>query len=268
MHLHSIASDGTWSLPEIVKRAAAYGLTTISITDHDTVDAYTGSPDYGKSGIEVITGIEFSTEHENREIHILGYGIDVDNRELLNALLQLQAEREWRAKAMVERLNRLGCSISYTQVQALAGPGTIGRVHIAQALMESGYTKSIKEGFNRFLEINGPAYVPRRKLTVKDAIGLIMDAGGIPVLAHPGLVGDDELVKAVINMGLLGIEVIHSSHDPKQSQCYYQMARKLRVVPTGGSDCHGPKGKDQALIGSSTIPDTWVAELKQLLADR
>ncbi len=265
LHLHTTASDGTWSLPEVINMAEACGLTTISITDHDTVDALT-TLSTSHTGLEIIAGIEFGTEYSSHEVHILGYGIDISNRALLKTLEMLKAERESRARAMVERLNELGCSITFSRVKELAGPGTIGRVHIAQALMGAGYTQSVREGFSRYLEINGPAYVPRKKLTIRNAIELIKGAGGVPVLAHPGLVGDDQLVKDVINMGVLGLEVIHSSHDRWQTGKYYRMARQMQVVPTGGSDCHGPQGKDKALIGKYAIPDTWVRELKDLMA--
>ncbi|HHX02218.1 MAG TPA: PHP domain-containing protein [Firmicutes bacterium] len=267
LHLHTIASDGSWSLGELIDKAKALGLTTIAITDHDTVDAFRSQKAWHQGNLEVITGVEFSTEFHNHEIHILGYYIDINNPSLLAVLQQLQAERELRAQAMVERLNELGCQITYNRVQELAGPGTIGRVHIAQALIEAGYTQSIKESFSRFLEINGPAYVPRRKISIPDAIELITAARGIPVLAHPGLVGDDQLIAEVINMGLMGLEVIHSSHNMVQITKYYQMARQFGLVPTGGSDCHGPKAKDELLIGKYVISDTWVCELKQLLSE-
>lgn len=267
LHLHTTASDGSWNACELVARARGLGLTVIAITDHDTVDAFhclkMGQP----TNLEVITGIEFSTEFENHEVHILGYGIDVANQELLATLQQLRVEREIRAETMVERLKKLGCQIAYSRVQQLAGHGTIGRVHIAQALIESGYIKSIKEGFSRYLEMNGPAYVPRRKLSVSKAIDLITASGGIPVLAHPVLVGNDDLIGVLIDMGLLGLEVVHSSHTPEQMMRYRQMAEELCLVPTGGSDCHGPKDHEEPLIGKYVIPDGWVGKLKELLSE-
>ena len=156
LHLHTTASDGSWNACELVARARGLGLTAIAITDHDTVDAFhclkMGQP----TNLEVITGIEFSTEFENHEVHILGYGIDVANQELLATLQQLRVEREIRAETMVERLKKLGCQIAYSRVKQLAGHGTIGRVHIAQALIESGYIK-VSRRFQPLPEMNGPA---------------------------------------------------------------------------------------------------------------
>ena len=262
LHLHTTASDGSWTPTELIYKAIELDLSAIAITDHDTIDGIAAVESEAFPELVIIPGIEFSTEYQDHEVHILGYGIDISSAQLLAVLQQLKSEREERALAMVEKLNKLGYAVDYEHVRRLAGSGVIGRVHIAQALIELGYTASIKESFSRFLAFNAPAYVPRKKLTSRQAVELIKAVGGVPVLAHPGLIGDDHIVVELVNLGIDGLEVIHSNHTASQIRQYARMVDEFHLLPTGGSDCHGPKGKDEILIGRYLIPDQWVKNLQ------
>lgn len=266
LHLHTTASDGSWAPVQVITKAIELGLSAIAITDHDTIDGIASVDRSRFPQLDIFTGIEFSTEYQGSEVHILGYGINLDNTELLQILKQLEAERWERAYAMVEKLNQLGCFIDFEQVQKLAGTGVIGRVHLAQALMESGYTASIQESFRRFLVFGAPAYVSRKKLSCGQAVELIRAAGGAAVLAHPGLIRNRDVVLDVIGIGIDGLEVIHSNHNSDQVREFSQIAERFNLLSTGGSDCHGPKGKDEVLIGRCLIPDQWVESLRAHLS--
>jgi len=263
LHLHTTTSDGSLTPRELLDKALTLGLDIIAITDHDTVDGLYAIEGYEYQGLEIIPGIEFSTDYREHEVHILGYGIDIRNKDLTTQLTHLQAERVQRTKEMIERLAELGYPIDYERVKQLAGTGTVGRVHIAQALIERGYIRTISEGFTRFLNHDAPAYVSRKKLTFSAAIELIHNAGGVAVLAHPGLINDDMIVKDIIAAGIRGLEVVHPGHNNEMEEKYYQMAQAYNLVPTGGSDSHGPKGKEQDYIGIKTIPNSWVSNLKE-----
>lgn len=266
LHLHTTASDGSWEPATLLKTAKNHGLTTIAITDHDTIANIPKALSLADD-LEVITGIEFSTEYADKEIHILGYGIDIKNRNLAKHLQDLELERITRAKRIVERLNSLGLELEYAQVKNAAGKhGIIGRVHIAQALVQLGYVSSVDDGFNRYLGHGKPAYVRRDKLHPKQAISLIKSSGGIPVIAHPGLIRNDALIPGLISLGIEGIEVMHPKHSTTQTENYLKLTKKRDLLPTGGSDCHGPNVKERVYLGSIRVPDTWVTHLKAALA--
>lgn len=265
LHLHTIASDGSWKPDELIDIAENLGLSTISITDHDTITSILPALRAVTGNLEVIPGIEFSAEYYNTEVHILGYGIDINDIRLLNVLDELQKERIRRAITIIERLNDLNLDIDYQTVKNLAGSGTIGRVHIAQALIEKGYTNSISEGFSKYLHRNAPAYVSRKKQSPQQAIATILAVGGAPVLAHPGLFNNDDLIPELKSSGLVGLEIIHPYHSADQIEHYFTLAQSFKLLPTGGSDCHGPGGKDNIYIGTIEIPDEWVFQLKSYL---
>lgn len=266
LHLHTIASDGSWSPHELVKNAREIGLSTISITDHDTIDGIEPALRSKGSDMEIISGIEFSTDYCRQEIHILGYGIDIYNQDLQELLSILQKDRVQRAQAMVKRLNAMGKYIDYSLVENIAGTGSVGRVHIAQALVKKGYANNINECFRKYIGNNTPAYVRREKLSPKQIIETILEMKGAAVLAHPGKNLNDDLIPLLKNYGLSGIEVLHPSHSIAQIRKYSQLAKKLKLLTTGGSDCHGAKGKDQRYLGTVKIPNRWVYQLKSFLA--
>lgn len=261
LHIHTTASDGHLSPSNIFNEAINVGLTYISITDHDTVDGlleiYSG--DNAHQGIiSIIPGIEFSTDLQENEVHILGYHIDVNNSELRNQLKLLAAQRHERIKQMIYKLNLLGYVIDYQRVLEIAKQATsLGRPHLAKALIEKGYFSNISDVFTILLNKNAPAYVSHYKLTPLQVITLIKKAGGIPVLAHPGLVGNDTIVLDLINVGILGLEVYHPTHNELQTQKYLDIARQHHLLVTGGSDFHGIPTRFPERLGLFTIPATF-----------
>ncbi|MDK2824047.1 MAG: 3,5-nucleoside bisphosphate phosphatase [Clostridia bacterium] len=263
LHIHTNASDGEYSPQFVVRAAKTQGFTAISITDHDTLsgceEGLKASQDIG---IELITGVEISTVWEQKEIHILGYLIDTQNRNLNEKLQAMKESRQERIKKMVKRLNQLGFNIGLDKVFEVSGPGAIGRPHVAKVLMEQGYVKSIKEAFTRLLSPGCPAYIPRYKITPPEAIQLILDAGGIPVLAHPGVNPDDNLIPFLLKMGLLGIEVWHPEHNNQAVDKYYILAKKHDLLMTGGSDWHGSNKDAGFSLGSVKIDYSLVEKLK------
>jgi len=245
LHLHTIFSDGSHSPTEVIHFAHDAGVTALAITDHDTVEGIPESLTAGNSlGIEIIPGIELSSRFEGLEIHILGYFFDWENATLLDRLTKQQASREQRNPRVVEKLNKLGLELSYKEVKTKAGPGSVGRPHIAEVLIEKGYVKTTKEAFDRYIADGRPAHIPRELPDSSEAITWIRDAGGVPVLAHPYWTnrkgpGLHTMCHKLKEAGLMGIEVFYSTHTRRQTSEYLELARKLGLIMTGGSDFHG-----------------------------
>ncbi|CVK17570.1 PHP domain-containing protein [Sporomusa sphaeroides] len=267
LHIHSTASDGRLSPQEIVKQARQVGLSHIAITDHDTVAAHkelrrAAAFDTAVTKPVIIPGIEFSTDLPKYEVHILGYYIDIDNGKLNDQLEIILQDRLQRAKVMVDKLNKLGYSIDYRRVLTIAGQAeAVGRPHIAKALVEKKYFKTVAAAFEQTLAQNGPAYVPHYKMTPEQVIRLIEQAGGIAVLAHPGLVGNDDLVIDLIQAGIHGLEVYHPEHNQAMTNKYLGIANKYKLKITGGSDFHAIPGRYPEELGSFTIPTAIVESL-------
>ena len=245
LHTHTTHSDGTLDPLAVIKLAKEKSLRAIAITDHDTVSGVAESLKLGEAyGLEVIPAIEISARYKSGEIHILGYDIDWQNQNLVATLIDLRDGRNERNPQIVERLRALGFDIDYSEVKAVAGDGTVGRPHIAQVLLQRGHVASISEAFERFLKDGAIAYVPRANLGPERVVGLILEAGGIPVLAHPSRLDGslDELEKlcaSLVNSGLMGVEVLYSTHDKSQVELYQGLASKYGLLVTGGSDFHG-----------------------------
>jgi 3',5'-nucleoside bisphosphate phosphatase len=240
LHIHTSASDGLLAPQEIVTKASHQGLIAISITDHDTVDGLReGMQAAGNVSLEFIPGIEISTELHDTEIHILGYYIDSTHHGLTQLLEKLQESRARRAEKMVEKLTGLGKKIDIDSVLRIAGRAAPGRPHIARALVEKGYVKSIRQAFTELIGYRGPAYVERFKLSPYEAIKLINEAGGIAAWAHPGLTTDAGFLKGLLQAGLQGIEVYHPEHSWAQTAHFHSLALELGLIITGGSDYHG-----------------------------
>lgn len=267
LHIHSTASDGVYSPAQLVKMALARGMGAIALTDHDSTEgiapalkAAEGTP------LEVIPGVEISAEVGSQEAHILGYYIDHHYQPLQERLKAIRDFRRHRAWKMIERLNDLGMPLSREQVTEIAGEGSIGRPHIAQAMMEKGYVASTAEAFLNYIGKNGPAYVSRYKITPLEATGMIIEAGGLPVLAHPlevlGLL--PELVKA----GLVGLEVYYGQYSPEQTRDLARWAKKYGLIATGGSDFHGPGILETPDLGGVWIPEEVVPQLRALKRSR
>lgn len=250
LHCHTTASDGLLTPWELVKEAAAFGLKGIGITDHDTMSGWSEAERAGKAfGIDILKGIELNTDWHGKEVHILGYEIDPESPAVIEKLRRLQDARLNRMHEIRSKLRNLGIDISLSEIQKIARGESVGRPHIAQVLVNKGIVKTIKEGFDRFIGSGAPAYVPRYKLSPEEGISLVREAGGVAVLAHPGVYRLEEAVPQWIEMGLQGIEVSHSEHSPEDEQRYRELAKNYGLIMTGGSDFHGEARKPGIHLG-------------------
>jgi predicted metal-dependent phosphoesterase TrpH len=272
LHLHTNYSDGSLPPSEVLGLAQKAGVSALAITDHDIVDGIPEAIEAGAHlGIEVIPGIEISSRYGESELHMLGYFLDWKDSELSSRLAQLRASRHRRNPRIIDKLNELGLDLTYEEVKALAGTESIGRPHIARVLMVKGYVRSAKEAFDRYLAEGAAAYVPRELPGPAEAIAWIRTARGIPVLAHPtwvkasaeGLFALCDKLKAE---GLGGIEVHYSTHKPQQTSHFLQIARRLDLLVTGGSDFHGLTKPDIEVgvgRGNLKVPEKLLEPLKK-----
>ena len=245
LHIHTTASDGTMTPARMVFHAAGSGLKAVAITDHDTVDGVSEAIAAGKeAGIEVVPGVEIGVDYPG-EMHILGYYIDHKNSGLARGLSCLCRYREERNPMMIEKLRELGFDITLEEVAGIAGGNVIGRPHFAALLTRKGYTADNREAFDRYLGAGKPAYVKKDRLSPQDGIKMIIEAGGIPVLAHPRYlrIREDHSLKELIHelrgFGLKGIEVFYPEHTPEETERFYQLASATGLLVTGGTDFHG-----------------------------
>ncbi|MGH9863346.1 MAG: PHP domain-containing protein [Candidatus Acidiferrales bacterium] len=276
LHTHSTASDGTLTPEALVDLAAEKSLTAIALTDHDTVAGIEPATARGQlKGVHVVPGLEISVRSLAGAMHILGYYVRVEDLKLQTHLAAWCAARQERAQRMVARLNELGYGISYASVQARAGSDSIGRPHVARALMETGAVRSVAEAFERYLRRGRPAFVPREMPEPKEGIGAIKAAGGVAVLAHPstlGLKGEElaALVKDLKDCGLDGMEVHWSGHSASQRAVFAQLAQHLSLLETGGSDFHGDNKPGIQLgtgrRGNVRVPDSVLEKLRECAA--
>ena len=270
LHTHSTASDGTLSPEALVELAAERGLSAIALTDHDTVGGVAPAQERGKSlSVEVVPAVELGASLDGvGEIHLLGYFIDLKNKTLRDRLAWLRDERRSRGRKIVERLNDMGVSISVEQVVGIAQGGSVGRPHIARALVENGHVASMKEAFEHYLKSTGPAYVKRELLNAGDAIRLVRGAGGVAVLAHPCTLGRKDgdlptIIRSLMAHGLRGIEVFYSQHTLEQVQHYEALAQRFGLLVTGGSDFHGANKPEIELgRGIRQVPTDVLASLR------
>ncbi len=262
LHLHTTVSDGALRPEELVRAAAAVGIKVIAVTDHDSVDGVEEAQRAAAAAaLEVIPGIELSSSQNGEEIHVLGYLLDIDDPNLRDALRHLQEDRRAQAQAIVARLTELGYTLDWTRVLAIAQGGSIGRPHIAKALVERGAVASVDEAFSRLLRRGGPAYVEGRKLLPQEAVRMINAAGGVASLAHPIIVGADDyrldlerLVPALAEAGLEGIEVYYKGYTQEIRALLLAMAARHQLTPTGGSDYHGGGVVADAELGAVEVP--------------
>jgi hypothetical protein len=266
LHLHSTASDGRFSPAELVRKAVDEGLTVISLTDHDTIDGIALALEAARAfpRFRLIPGVEISTDVSEGEVHILGYFIDYIDPDLQTALERMRNSRWERARKMVVRLEELGCPIDWERVQEIAGSGAIGRPHVAQAMLEIGYIESFKEAFTKYIGRDGPAYVERDKVTPAEAVELVIQAKGLPVLAHPLTVPELEGMVAELKVvGLVGLEAYYAGYAAENIEGLVSIADRHNLITTGGTDFHGIDNTMEMLIGGVDIPDE---SLKSLLA--
>jgi predicted metal-dependent phosphoesterase TrpH len=268
LHLHTHFSDGTYSPEELTAQAARHGLGALALTDHDTVEGCLPTARACEAaGIEFIPGTELTAEQDGNELHILGYLFDVQNRRLLADIGKFQTVRQNRIREMVMRLNQQNVPLTAEAVFSLANCQSPGRPHVARALVKAGHCSSLDEAFERFLKKNRPAWVPKFKMSAADAIELIHQAGGVAVMAHPGLNRTDEVIPAMVEAGLDGIECFHTKHSTSTAEHYLEIADRFELLVTGGSDCHG-LSKGKPLIGTVKLPYEHVERLKARGAER
>jgi len=268
LHLHTNFSDGTYTPEELASFGRQHGLAAMSLTDHDTIEGCARMATACQTiGIEFISGSELTAELNGNELHLLGYFIDVQNPKLLTEMSRFQGVRQNRIREMVARLNRLNIPLRAEAVFALANCLSPGRPHVARALVQAGFCKNLDEAFDRFLKKHKSAWVPKFKMSAPDAIALIHQAGGVAVMAHPGLNRTDAIIPDLVAAGLDGLECFHSKHSTAAAEHYLMLADKHRLLVTGGSDCHG-MNKGKPLIGSVKIPYHHVTLLKERAAQR
>jgi predicted metal-dependent phosphoesterase TrpH len=246
LHTHSNASDGTMAPREVVRLAKKGGLAAFALTDHDTIDGLAEAMAAGRElDLEVIPGVEISARHNLGSMHILGYFLDYESELLASRLAVLKQARKDRNPQIIAKLNKLGIPVTMEQVEAISGGGQVGRPHIAQALYQGGFVRSLQEAFDIYLGNNGKAYVSKFRFAPGEAIAMIRDAKGIAALAHPFTLGIHTfgalmpLLQELMDLGLAGIECYYPEHSADQEALYLSLARKLGLLITGGSDFHG-----------------------------
>lgn len=260
LHMHTNFSDGYNSPERLIEKANSRGIRTLSITDHDSVNGIFEATEFAKKyEIEVIPGVEISSDIRDAEVHILGYFVDPTNEDLEHYLNFFREERHKRAIRMVKKLNILGLDISIDDVMVYAKNSAIGRPHIAQALLAKGQVKSFFEAFYKFIGNHAPAYERKVHLSPQSAFKIISDAGGLSFIAHPGNM-PEILIKELIDAGVDGIEVIHPSHSHQQVRFYRGIVNEYFLLESGGSDYHGGKREDDENLGkyytSSKVVET------------
>lgn len=257
LHLHSTASDGQWTPANLVRRAHGAGLRIVSLTDHDTLAGLAEALAAAETlGIELLPGVEITAIHDGTDVHVLGYFLEIP--EALAAFLETQrTERLARLRAIGARLAALGIPLDVeplVRAAAVQPERAVGRPLVARALVEAGYAASVQEAFDRWLGEGRPAFVPRQGPPPAEVVARIRRAGGLPSLAHPGLLGRDELVPGLVEAGLGAIEVYHPEHDPAAEARYLALASRYDLAVSGGSDCHGPDDH-RAALGQVTLPE-------------
>jgi 3',5'-nucleoside bisphosphate phosphatase len=263
LHIHTYYSDSTSSPQEVVQEALQNKLSCIAITDHDTIDglAPTRQEAQSSSGLEVLAGVELSSEMDGKDIHILGYCFDEEGP-LVKALTKFQHARVERIREMIEKLKGLGIdNITLEEVCSLTKSMAVGRPHLAAVLKEKKWVSGIGQAFEKYLSEDAPAYVAKFKISPVEAIELIRNSGGVAVMAHPMLTNKDEIIPSLVRAGLGGIEVYYPNCSPPLTAYYEGIAQKHNLIMTGGSDAHG-KAKSYTYIGKKQIPYETVEQLK------
>ncbi|MFC2013262.1 PHP domain-containing protein [Chloroflexota bacterium] len=257
LHLHSTVSDGCLSPAGVVREAANLGLKVIALTDHDTVEGIVPALEAARnfSGLTVIPSIEISTDVAEGEAHVLGYFIDYTDRKLLSKLERMRDARRERVRRMIAKLNHLDIDVEWQRVQEIAGSGSMGRPHLAQAMLEKGYINTIEEAFNDYISRGCPAYAEREKMTPVEAVEIVLQAKGLPVLAHPLTVDNPEaMVAGLKEAGLVGIEAYYGGYTADEINRLVKLVGKFDLIATGGSDYHGVGLSNEIALGGVEVP--------------
>jgi hypothetical protein len=260
LHVHSTASDGTLSPADLVALALERGLRVLAITDHDSVEGVDEALAAAEgTGLLVIPALELSAAQGGHDVHMLGYFVDHHDPVLRQRLSELREARLARARAMVDQLNDAGFDVSITDVLALAEGGAVGRSHVARALVDAGHAEDIKDAFRRLIGRGKPFYVGKEARSAIEAIEIIRAAGGLPVVAHPGVSKDDDILDELVAAGLAGIEAYHADHTSEQREHYARVARHHGLLVTGGTDFHGASAPNPALGDVALPPEALAA---------
>ena len=271
LHLHTVYSDGEYTPDSIIKKALSENFRAIAITDHDTVEGIAPVTKSAKKDIEIIPGIELSAETSaTEELHIVGLFIDYENPEFLKILKGLSSGRKDRMNDMLKKLGEMGMPVTMKEIEKFKTKDVIGRLHLAQAMVEKGYVKTTNEAFDKFIGDDKPAYANRKRLSSKKAISSIKQIGGIPIIAHPHLLKNQDIIPQLVEEGIEGIEVYYVNHGKNPSSKYIEIAKKYNLLISGGSDCHGlgnlPASKQaggKTFLGKVKVPYQIVEEMKK-----
>jgi len=267
LHVHTTFSDGRLTPAEIVSLAVKQGLKAIAITDHDTVDGIVPALRAAEQfpQLTVIPGIEINTDTDNGEVHVLGYFIDYTDKKLITELDSIRNGRQYRARHMLDKLRHLNRPLQWENVERIASGAPICRPHIARAMIDAGYIKSIKEAFDTYIGYDCPAYVERKKLFPDEAVQLILNAHGLPVLAHPADIENlDELLSRLKKSGLAGIEVYYKNYTRAIIQKLLNLSHKYSLTATGGTDYHGFGDVQEIMLGKTRVPYQCLQKLRAL----
>jgi predicted metal-dependent phosphoesterase TrpH len=269
LHIHTHFSDGSFSPEEVIEYALRAKLSCVAITDHDTIEGVGPAREVAvKAGIEVISGIELSSEMNGRDIHMLGYCFDETLREFRDKIDEALNSRVERMKKMIEKINSFGLEqITFEEVEALAHSRAIGRPHLARVMLEKGCVRSLQEAFDKYLADDAPAYVTKFKQTPAQAIRMIKEAQGVAVMAHPMVTQMDEIIPALVEDGLDGLEVYYPNTPVTITRFYEGLAKKYDLLMTGGSDAHG-EFKQNSYVGKMKIDYTLVERIKERVKAR
>ena len=265
LHTHTTASDGTLSPRELVRAAARRGVRVLAVTDHDSTDGLREALAEAEQHrpLTIVPGLEINCDVPGAEVHVLGYLVDHEAPWFQDFLREQRAERVARVHRIAARLAELGLPIDPAEVFAIVKEGSAGRPHVAQVMVQHGYVKSVREAFDRYLRVNGPANVPRKRLTPAEAVRIIRRARGVPVFAHPGLADRDALIPELVEAGLMGIEAIYAEHSAAQTAHYQDLCRRHGLVATGGSDYHGERSGRTNPLGHPPVPMRVYVELRE-----
>ena len=269
LHIHTVKSDGTFTVEDVFQNAKIAGASAVAITDHDTIDAVDEALYFEKKyQIEFIPGVELSAIHNEREVHIIGLYINWKDNEFLERLTKFQKVRVERAKKIIKKLKDHGIKIKFEELYEITdNMNNAGRLHIARLLSEKNIVKSVKEAFDKFLGEGRPAYVEKERITVKDAINIIKKIGGVAILAHPSHLETDEIILKWKEQGLDGLEAYHPDQPYLVSAKYIDFARENKLLISGGSDCHGNQ-RDYGRIGDIKLPYEYLEDIRDLYKNR